>query len=88
MANLTEEVKEFFENLFNERKLDIDEMNSKDFCDLIEIKDFNDRLKKERGIADCHYVSELIKLYLYLTKCCYLDIRMCNEDTERAGFII
>lgn len=39
MTNILEEVNEYFEDLFKRKKLDIDDFNSKEFCDLILIKD-------------------------------------------------
>ena len=39
MTNLLEEVKEYFEDLFKRKKLDLYDFNSYEFCDLKLIKD-------------------------------------------------
>ena len=83
MANLLEEVKEYFEDLFNWKKLDFYDFNSYEFCDLKLINDIQKIL--EERIVGSIFVDKLVMLYLYLTESIHLKINVMNEDTKRAG---
>lgn len=71
-------MKEYFEDLFKRRKLDLYDFNSYEFCD-------QDKLCQEERTVDSIFVDQLTVLYLYLTKSIHLKLFIMNEDTKRAG---
>lgn len=71
-------MKEYFEDLFKRRKLDLYDFNSYEFCD-------QDKLCQEERTVDSIFVDQLTVLYLSLTKSIHLKLFIMNEDTKRAG---
>ena len=71
--------------MLKKEEFKIDDLKSREFCELKLIKDCIEEFVSSGIIANDIFFNDLVILYLYLTKSINLDFNQRNESTIRAG---